>query len=115
MSAYIGADTDSPNIVQMSVSGLYPNQSDVLGRCPSVSASVSECPSVRVSFFEHLLLAFSVKHKVIASGVFYSFRVLSLLTKNPLLTRCHDGLYSDYILSHPAFSFFILKFFFLFL
>src|SRR2546425_3402768 len=29
-----------------------------------------ECPSVRVSFFEHLLLAFSVKHKVIASGVF---------------------------------------------
>ena len=40
-----------------------------------------ECPSVQVSFFEHLLLAFSVKHKVIASGVFYSFRVLSLLTK----------------------------------
>ena len=66
-----------------------------------------ECPSVRVSFFEHLLLAFSVKHKVIASGVFL------LISGSFPSYKESFSLYSDYILSHPAF-FFILKFFFSF-
>ena len=70
-----------------------------------------ECPSVRVSFFEHLLLAFSVKYKVIALGVFYSFWVLSLLTKKHDITMASIPIIFYRI---RPFLFFILKFFFFF-